>query len=183
MSWTSLFIEKSLSYCLTSWQVCDTTRLLIWRLSVCTLPFDGLKSPLLKKCFSDLNLYEEVKSSGLVVQLKLKCWLMKRTHDGIVEAKEVYTRLSFERYKGKLVLRNLSPSVYNELYIRYHQHPFSSIKRVIIGTISIISKYTWWLKNAKTNSVCQIAHLKFLILLRLLFTLLSLLSSQLILLN
>ena len=35
------------------------------------LPLDGLKSPLLKKCFSDLNLYEAVKSSGLVVQLKL----------------------------------------------------------------------------------------------------------------
>ena len=29
--------------------------------------FDGLKSPLLKKCFSDQNLYEAVKSSGLVV--------------------------------------------------------------------------------------------------------------------
>ena len=29
---------------------------------------DGLKSSLLKKCFCDLNLYEVVKSSGLVVQ-------------------------------------------------------------------------------------------------------------------
>ena len=40
-----------------------------------TLLFDGLKSPLLKKCYIDLNLYEAVKSSGLVVQLKLKCLL------------------------------------------------------------------------------------------------------------
>ena len=53
-------------------QVCDTGRLLIWRLSVCTPSFNGLKSPLLKKCFSDLKLYKPVKSSGLVVQLKLK---------------------------------------------------------------------------------------------------------------
>ena len=30
--------------------------------------FDGLKSPLLEKCFSDLNLYEAVKSPGLVVK-------------------------------------------------------------------------------------------------------------------
>ena len=47
------------------------------------------KSPLLKKCFSDLNLYESVKSSGLDVQLKLKCLLMKPTHDDIIETKEV----------------------------------------------------------------------------------------------
>ena len=80
--------------------------------SVCTLSFDGLKSPLLKKCFSDLNLYEAVTSSDLVVQLKLMILLMKPTHDDIIEAKEVYIHLSFERYKVKLMLRNLSPSVY-----------------------------------------------------------------------
>ena len=28
------------------------------------------------------------------------------THDGIIEAKEVYIQQSFERYKGTLVLRN-----------------------------------------------------------------------------
>ena len=47
---------------------------------------------LLRKCFSDLNLYEAVSSSDLVVQLKLK-----PTHYGIIEAKEVYIQLSFER--------------------------------------------------------------------------------------
>ena len=30
---------------------------------------------------------------------------MKPTHDDIIEAKEVYIHLSFERYEGKLVLR------------------------------------------------------------------------------
>ena len=69
----------------------------------CTPSFNGLKSPVLKKCFCDLNVYEAVKSSGLVVQLKLKCLLMKPTHDDIIEAKEVNIQLSFERYKGKLV--------------------------------------------------------------------------------
>ena len=43
--------------------------------------------------------------SSLVVQLKLKCLLKKPTHDDI-KAKEFYMiQLSFERYKGKLVLR------------------------------------------------------------------------------
>ena len=42
------------------------------RLSVYILSFDGLKSPLLKKCFSDLNLYEAIEPPGLVVQIKLK---------------------------------------------------------------------------------------------------------------
>ena len=45
---------------------------------------------IIKKCFSDLNLYEAVKSPGLVVQLKQKCLLTKPTHDDIIEAKEVY---------------------------------------------------------------------------------------------
>ena len=58
------------------------------------------------KYFSDLNLYEVVKSSGLVVQLKLKSLQMKPTHDDIIEAKEVYSQLSFEKYKGKLMLHN-----------------------------------------------------------------------------
>ena len=72
---------------------------------VCNPSFNGLKPHLLKKCFSDLNLYEAVKSSALVLQSKLKCVLMKPTHDDIIEAKEVYIQLSFERYVGKLVLR------------------------------------------------------------------------------
>ena len=37
---------------------------------------------------------------------------MKTTHDDIIDTKEVYIQLSFERYEGKLVLHNLSPSVY-----------------------------------------------------------------------
>ena len=56
---------------------------------------------MLKKCFSDLNLYEAVKLSGLVVQLKLKYLLMKPIGDDSTEAKEVYSQLSCERYKGK----------------------------------------------------------------------------------
>ena len=31
---------------------------------------------------------------------------MKPTHDDIIEAKEVYSQLSFKKYKGKLVLHN-----------------------------------------------------------------------------
>ena len=75
------------------WQVCDTA-------------FHSMAYNLLyfKKCFSDLNLYKAIKSSGLVVQLKLQCLLMKPTHDDIIEAKEVYIQLSFKRCKGKLVL-------------------------------------------------------------------------------
>ena len=38
-------------------------------------------------------------SSSLVVQLK-----QKATHVDIIEAKEFYIQLYFERYKGKLVL-------------------------------------------------------------------------------
>ena len=59
-----------------------------------------------KKCFSDLNLYEVVKSPGLVVELKLNCLLMKPTHGDIIDAKEVYIQLSFGGYKWKLVVRN-----------------------------------------------------------------------------
>ena len=44
-------------------------------------------------------------SSSLVVQLKLKCLLKKPTQDNIIEAKEFYIQLFFERYKGKLLLR------------------------------------------------------------------------------
>ena len=43
--------------------------------------------------------------SSLVVQLKLKYLLKKPTHDDIIKAKVFYIQLSFERYKGKSVLR------------------------------------------------------------------------------
>ena len=59
---------------------------------------------------------EQITSSSLVVHLKLMCLLKKPTHDGIIEAKEVYIQQSFGRYKGKLVLHNLSPSVYDSSY-------------------------------------------------------------------
>ena len=74
-----------------------------WCLSVCILSFDDLKYPLLKKRFSDYVLTEQITSSSSVVQLKLKC-LQKPTHDDIIEAKEFYIQLSFERYKAKLAL-------------------------------------------------------------------------------
>ena len=40
---------------------------------------------------------------------------MKPTHNDIIDAKEVYSQLSFEKYKGKLLMRNLIPSVYIHL--------------------------------------------------------------------
>ena len=55
---------------------------------------------------------EQITLSSLVVQSKLKFLLKKPTPDDIIEAKEVYIQQSFGSYKGKLVLRNLSPSVY-----------------------------------------------------------------------
>ena len=49
---------------------------------------------------------EQITSSSLVVQLKLKGLLKKQIHDDIVEAKEIYIQKSFGRYKGNLVLHN-----------------------------------------------------------------------------
>ena len=49
---------------------------------------------------------EQITSSSLVVQLKLRCLLKKPTHNDIIEAKSVYIQESFGRYKGKLALRN-----------------------------------------------------------------------------
>ena len=54
---------------------------------------------------------ELITSSSLAVHLKLKCLLKKQTQYDMIEAKKFYIQLSFERYKGKSVLRNLSPSV------------------------------------------------------------------------
>ena len=72
---------------------------------ICLYPFNRRLKSLLKKCFSDLKELEVIKSSGLVVRLKLKCLLMKPTHDDIIEAKEVYILMYFGRYEGKLALR------------------------------------------------------------------------------
>ena len=72
------------------------------------VPFHSIakKSPLLKECLNCLIHTKQITSSSLALQLKLKCLLKKPTHDDIIEAKEVYNQQSFERYKGKLVLRN-----------------------------------------------------------------------------
>ena len=51
------------------------------------------------------QLCEAITSSSLVVQLKLKCWLIKPLHDDIIEAVVVYIQLSLERYNRKVVLR------------------------------------------------------------------------------
>ena len=47
---------------------------------------------------------EQIASLSLVEQCKVKCLLKKSTHDDIIEAKEFYIQLYFERYKEKLVL-------------------------------------------------------------------------------
>ena len=103
MSWTLLVIEESLIIicCLTGLRYSLFANLTF----ICLYPFIRRLKSLLKKCFSDLNVHEVVKSSGLVVRLKLKCLLMKPTHDDTIEAKEVYIQMTFGRYKGKLVLR------------------------------------------------------------------------------
>ena len=102
MSQTSSVIEESFSYCLAGLRYSPFAYFTF----IC-LAFDGSKCPLLKKCFSDLNLYEAVTSSDLGVQLELKFLLrMKPTHHDIIEAKEVYIQLSFESYKVKLILCN-----------------------------------------------------------------------------
>ena len=44
-------------------------------------------------------------SLSLLVGTTVKLLLMKPTHDDVIEAKEVYIQLSFERYKVKLILR------------------------------------------------------------------------------
>ena len=55
--------------------------------------------------FKWLNSYEANNIVKFSLTIKLKCWLQKPTHDDIIEAKGFYKQLSFERYKGKLVLR------------------------------------------------------------------------------
>ena len=58
------------------------------------------KSPLIKKCFSDLNVYEVVKSPGLVVQLKLKCLLIKLTHGDLSKQR---------KFKFNCLLEDIKP--------------------------------------------------------------------------
>ena len=41
-------------------------------------------------------------SSSLVLHLKLKCLLKKQVHGDIIEAKAIYIRQSFGRYKGEV---------------------------------------------------------------------------------
>ena len=67
------------------------------------LPFHSVA---FKKCSNGLIHTEQITSSGLVEQLKLKCLLKVPTHDDIIKAKEVYIQQSFGRYKGNIVLRN-----------------------------------------------------------------------------
>ena len=46
-----------------------------------------------------------IRSSRIIrfgCTVKLKCLLMKPTHDDIIDAKEVYIQKSFRRYKVKL---------------------------------------------------------------------------------
>ena len=56
--------------------------------------------------FKWLNSYGANNTVQLSCAVKKKCLLRKPTHDDIIEAKEVYIHQAFERYKGKLVLRN-----------------------------------------------------------------------------
>ena len=51
-------------------------RLFAYLTFICLYPFNRWFK-ISSTCFNDLNLYEAVKSSGFVVQLKLKCLLMK----------------------------------------------------------------------------------------------------------
>ena len=82
------------------------TLTLIGRSAIQLICVYDAKSPLLKKCLNGQVHTEQLTSSSLVVQLKLKCLLKKSTHNDIIEAKEVYIQQSSGRYKGKLVLRN-----------------------------------------------------------------------------
>ena len=47
---------------------------------------------------------EQITSSSLVVQLKLKCLLKKPAHYDITGAKDFNIQVYFERYKVELVL-------------------------------------------------------------------------------
>ena len=65
----------------------------------------------------------------------------KHTHDDIIEAKEVYFQLYFERYKGKLVLHFISLSV----HIIQHSNSHATVTRSLIGKskkfVTVYSQY------------------------------------------
>ena len=73
---------------------------------------------------------------------------MKLTHDDIIEAKEVYIQLSFERYKVKFMLHNYSLSV----YILLDRKEDSIFKRgfIKLGELFGLSKF---LAASKCNAV------------------------------
>ena len=75
--------------------------------------------------FQWLNSYGANNVVEFSCKVKLKCLLKKPTHDDIIDAKEFYIQLPFERYKGKLVLRFLSPSVYK--YINNESAPLDGL--------------------------------------------------------
>ena len=54
---------------------------------------------------------EQNTSSSFSCTIKTKVFAEGPTHDDIIEANDVYIQQSLGRYKGKLVLRNLSSSV------------------------------------------------------------------------
>ena len=62
--------------------------------------------------FKWLNSYgaNNVVQFSCTFKTNLKVFSEKPTHDDIMDAKEVYFQQSFGKYKGKLVLRNSSPS-------------------------------------------------------------------------
>ena len=56
--------------------------------------------------FKWLNSSEANNFAQFKCTFKTKVFAEKKTHDDIIEAKEVYIQQSFGRYKGKLVLHN-----------------------------------------------------------------------------
>ena len=62
--------------------------------------------------FKLLNSYGANNVVQLSCTIKLRCFLKKPAEVDIIEAKEFYIQLYFVRYKGKLVVRFYSPTVY-----------------------------------------------------------------------
>ena len=99
----SLRMRKKIEYPPPPPGVCGTACLLIWRLSRLAPFVRCLKSPFY---LTNISVTKIIRSSLYRCTIKtFKCLLKKPTNDGINEAKEIYTQLSFEIYKGKLVLR------------------------------------------------------------------------------
>ena len=62
--------------------------------------------------FKWLNSYRANNIVQFSCTIKTKVFAEESNSNGIIEAKESYIQQSFGKYKGKLVLRNLSPSLY-----------------------------------------------------------------------